>query len=467
MNKLTLNKNFLTAVFAAAVLLSACDKQIDLAPESITTEKDALTYQKGTERVLGGAYLSLLDASKGDAFEIGDLTTGIATSFTTDFATGALDSRNSIVGSFWSTNYKTINLANVIINKLPKYATFDLSIQNQLIGEAKFIRAFAYFNLLKHFGEGALEGKMDNMAVPLRLDAFDGYDGSQNLPRATNAEVYAQILKDLDEAIPVLMNKFSTNVDQHSRATKSAARALASRVALYSRNYAKSLSYSDAVLADVNFKLENRVDLVFPINGMGARDISFSDEILFGFPVSWNKDVTQYKEHGIYYAYGFIKPDTTVFMKTYAVTDMRRSKFFPDAANLKRNMKFSHPELLDNLIMLRLSEILLNKAEAEANLNGVTAAAVDALNKVYQRAFANDQKPGLYTTVDFASKQLLLDRILKERRWELAFEGQDRYDMIRTGRAPNASLPSSKYALPIPQREIDITDGLIKQNPGY
>lgn len=467
MNKLTLHKTLFAAVLSGLMLFTACDKQIDLAPESIITEKDALSYQKGSERLLANAYIGLMKASKGDAYLIGDVTTKLTTGFSKDYENGSIDSRNGTTGAMWSDNYATINLVNVIIDKLPVYATYDKAIQKQFVAEAKFIRAAAYLNLIKLFGEGALEGKMENLGVPLRLTAFDGYDGSQNIPRSTNGQVYSQIIKDLNEAIPDLNAAFTTNVDLHARATKASARALASRVSLYKRDYTATINYSNEVLADANFSLESSVKAVFPIYNLGVKDVPFSKEVLFGFPFSWNKDVSQYKEHNIAYYYGYMKPDTTVFLKTYNADDMRRTEFLVDPTNKNRNLKFSSPGSVDNLMMIRLSEVLLNKAEAEANQNGVTATAVDLLNQVYQRAFPDNKKPLSYTTSDFSSKQALIDRILQERRWELAFEGHDRFDFIRTGRQPNATLPANKYALPIPQREIDITNGLIKQNSGY
>lgn len=466
MNKLNLNKLFLSAVLAGSLLLSGCGKQIDLAPESVTTEKDALTYEKGTERTLAGAYLSLFDASKGDAYAIPDLTTGLLTSFSPDYATGNLDSRNTTVLNIWSNNYKTINLANVIINKLTEHAKFDLTLQKQFIAEAKFIRALSYFNLLKYFGDGAMQNKMETLCIPLRLEAFDGYDGSQNIPRSTNSAVYAQIIKDLDEAIIDLKPKFDQNVDQHGRATKAAARALASRVSLYKKDYVKCIAYANEALADQSYGLETSITSVFPVNPPLSGNIPFSKEIVFGFPVSWNKNVGQDKWHDLYYAFGFLTVNSA-FLDSYNAADMRRTGFYVDPQNQKRNLKFSHPELIDNLMMIRVSEVMLNKAEAEAYQNGVTTTAVQFLNDVYQRAFPAGQKPALYTTADFNTKEKLIERILQERLWELAFEGHSRFDYIRSGLKPNPLLPENKYAFPIPQREIDITNGLIRQNPGY
>jgi len=466
MNKLNLNKIFISAMIAGMMLLSACGKQIDLAPESIITEKDALTHQKGAEKLLAGVYLSFFDASKGDAYAIPDLTTGVLSSFSPDYATGNLDSRNAAALNIWSNNFKAIGLANVIINKLPEHATFDVALQKQYVAEAKFIRAFSFFNLLKYFGDGALQNKMEGLCVPLRLDAFDGYDGSQNIPRSINSAVYVQIIKDLDDAIIDLKSEFEANVDQHGRATKSAARALASRVSLYKKDYAKVIAYTNEVLTDQGYGLETSITSVFPVNTITSVNVPFSKEIVFGFPVTWNQDVSQYKFHDLYYAYGILTPGAT-FLASYNAADVRRTGFYVNPQSPFSNLKFSHPNIVDNLMMIRISEVMLNKAEAEAFQNGVTTTAVGLLNTVYRRAFAVGQKPALYTIADFISKEKLIERILQERLWELAFEGHSRFDFIRSGLKPSPQLPENKYAFPIPQREIDITNNLIKQNPGY
>ena len=128
----------------------------------------------------------------------------------------------------------------------------------------------------------------------------------------------------------------------------------------------------------------------------------------------------------------------------------------------------------DNLVILRLAEIYLNKAEALTKKSGLTQTAVDLLNAIHTRA-------GLpaFTLAGFANADALFFAIIRERRWEFAFEGMDRFDQIRIGekaglpadlgiRNLNTSLTNPDFwALPIPENDVVITQGLIKQNPGY
>ncbi|MEO9022386.1 MAG: RagB/SusD family nutrient uptake outer membrane protein [Ginsengibacter sp.] len=454
-------------VLLAGFTLNACNKKLDIKPEGTLTEAETLRDSSNTSWLLGNTYQNLANASNGDFYTLGDITTGISTSFSNTVITGAIDPRDDNALTFWSAQYATINLANVIITKLSKYASFNTALQKQYVAEAKFIRAYSYFNLIELYGDGALEGKVDNMGVPLRLRSYDGYDSSQNIPRATNGQVWNQILKDLTEAIVDLPLSYSSDLSERTRANKTSARALAARVNLYMKNYDQCNAYCDTVLQDPNVALMPSITQVFADNSSGNTPYSFNREIIFAFPLSYNRaDVLQYYSHNIYYIYGFTAPDTS-FIKSHDDLDMRRSSQFIINGSTWDPFKFSDPNLLDNLVMIRVAEVMLNKSEALAYKNGVNQTSIDLLNDIHQRAYPTGQSPALYTAANFPNQQSLIDQVLQERQWELAYEGHDRFDKIRSGKKPNNVLPESRYAFPIPQNEIDITSGLIKQNPGY
>lgn len=452
------------------IVLSACNKQLDLAPEGTLTEQAALSDSANTGALIDGAYLSMWTASSGDAYILGDLTTGLATSYSLRYVSGAYDSRDEGIATFWNSNYATINLANVAITKIAQTASYNTPLQRQYIAEAKFIRAFSYLNLLKLFGDGALQGKTANMGVPLRLESYNGYDGSQNIPRSTNGQVYAQIMQDLQDARADLPAHYTQDLMQRGHATKGSAAALAARTALYEGNYALCSAYCDSVMGDNNYSLQTSIAAVFADNSAGGGSYPFNPEIIFAFPESYNQDPTQYAFNNTYYCYGFTNPADS-FRNTYAAADIRNGVMFDTVmvygSPVVTTRKFTDPTDKDNLVMIRLADILLFKAEALVNLNGLNQTSVDLLNQIHQRAFPAGQAPAPFTLANFSNPQALMDQILQEREWELAFEGMDRYDRIRMGKQPNAILPAYKYAFPIPQAEIDITGGLIKQNPGY
>lgn len=464
-------KNSLSLLFILMLALGACNKHLDIAPEGVMTEQSALEEQRTAEDMLAGAYQQMFLAMSGDAYTIGDLTTGIATATTNEWYTGMVEPNDGVVAGFWDDAYAAINLANVIINQLPRYARFDPAVQKQFVAESRFVRAFSYLQLIKLFGDGALENKPEGLSVPLRLEGFEGYDGSQIIPRSTNKEIFSLIRSDLDSAIARLPEKYDVLVNTYCRATKASAAALAARVALYMRDYEACITYCDIALSDPGHVLAASPKDVFQDNTNGnSVDYPFDKEVLFAFPVSYNKDPTQYAKHNIYYVQGYIKPDSA-FVASYAPEDLRKTVMIDTVAtyngDIAVTVKFSDPNRLDNLVMLRLAEVLLNKAEAMVFKDGVSQGAVDLLNKVHQRAFAPENKPPVYVPGDFANREALIHQILQEKKWELAFEGLDRYDEIAAGVKPNDQLPENKYALPIPQYDVEITGGIIKQNPGY
>lgn len=453
------------SLFTLLLAMSACSNQLDLKPEGTMVEAELLKNEQTTEGYLASTYLSMMDAVAGDNYQVGDVTAGVATTFDQNVIKGTMDPRDDRYTPIWSKPYATINQCNTIISQLPKYGQFDKTKQATFIGEARFIRAYCYTTLLRLYGDGALQGKTGNMGVPLRLESFDGYDGSQNIARATNGEVYTQILKDLDAAIPVLPATRGDALSQGSRATRAAANALAARVCLYSQVYDKAVTYAQAALSGNLYHLQPTFWDLWPDHyATSLGNYPLSSEILFAFPESFNKSAKYNDNNGIYYVYGFSKPEPD-FLSTYTAGDERQDSLMLSEAPIMR--KFTDMNIRDNVPLIRLPEVMLTLAEALAQTKGVNSTSVDLLNQVFARAYSKSGPPKVYTTADFATPAALVTRILQERRWELAFEGFARFDAIRSNNAPNPQLPANRYAWPIPQHEIDITKGLIKQNTGY
>ncbi|RAJ80174.1 SusD-like starch-binding protein associating with outer membrane [Chitinophaga dinghuensis] len=452
------------SIYLAGLLLlnAGCSKQLDLKPEGTMVEADLLKDRQSAESFLADAYLQTMNACGADAYMLGDITGNIVSSFDQALVKGAIDPRDKNYEPYWQRPYAAINEANVIINNLPTYATFDPAIQKQFIGEAKFIRAYCHLILLQMYGDGALQGQGSNMGIPIMTTAFEGYDGSQNKARNTNAEVYTQILKDLDDAIAALPAVRSASLDQGSRATSGAAAALASRVCLYKQDYQRAATYANMVLNGNQYTLQKTFAAMWPNNGTGTGNYPINAETIFAFPESYNATANYGENNGIYYAYGYYTP-LPDFLASYDATDdrflaIKGGTFVP---------KYTDMRIRDNVIMIRLAEVMLTAAEAQAQVSGVNQGSVDLLNKIYSRSFSVNAVPKVYTMGDFTSKQQLIDRILLERKRELAFEGFARFDAIRYGKQPNPLMQPANYAMPIPQHEIDITGGLIKQNPGY
>lgn len=474
-------------IFSVSLLLclAACNKQLDLAPEDTLTEKQALETQPNAFGLLGEAYMRLYEASRGEAITIAELSTGIITNTIAEsiwYSGNYSPISNELTGTpilFWQLNYAAINSANVIINKLPVQGKFDQALIAEYVAESKFIRAMCYFNLIKLYGDGALEGSMEKDGVPLRLQSFDGYDGSQIIPRSSNGKVFAQILKDIEEAVAVLPERREDDLNTRTRAVKGSANALGARVALYMHNDQLALEYCGKVLSNSNYmdaasildvfadNSRNTLNLLTPLN----IDIP---ELIFAFPPSYNKSglngaINVTNQLSYIYGVELVKPE---FLASYEPNDIRANEMFVTASYfgmppVQITRKFADPNQTDHLVVFRRAEFVLSKAEALARTIGVNQQSVDLINSIHQRSFAPANRPPLFVMGDFPSREDLIEAILRERQWELALEGHHRFDLIRTGQAVNPILPKFKYALPIPNKDVVISRGVIKQNQGY
>ncbi len=485
--KFTIHSLFLSLILG--YIFTGCNKQLNLQPENVFTENELVNSPNGALSLLAGAYFSFQNATvavKDDAgtgalaYVIGDFNTNISTLNPLGFIgevynlpyTGGLLSNSPSALYIWSAYYASINLCNILINQLPKSTGVSTSLKTQYIAEAKFVRALNYFNLLKLYGNGALIGNLEGLGVIIRLVEYSGYTPQDNLPRSTNQQVYAQILSDLQSAANTLNNNTADAIAFRSRATKTSCYALAARVALYERNWATAVNFCDSALLDqTNYILEASPYNVFPNNESLTSNIPISNEVIMTLPISYNNN-TQYFHYIFYYYKNNIWSDTN-FIKTYLPKDIRRDSMFflgnPGGnTNLVCPTKFSSSNQRDNVVILRLSEVYLNKAEAlTQSTQTVTQTAVDLLNAIHQRAFPIAYRPSPYTVASFPTPTALLNAILQERRWELAYEGHDFFDKIRYNQPPNPNLiNSNKWVFPIPASDIIFNKNLV-QNPGY
>ena len=461
-------------------ILSACDRQLDLSPEDTLVDSEVFSNPLATEQALADSYVRLLRAVTGNiAYTFGDFTTAnVAHSLFYDtYDDGSIDPSESNVEIVWENYYRAINVANNIIDKIPRFANYGPETQAQFIAEARFIRAFAYLDLLKFYGDGALSGQMDGQGVPLQLKPFEGYDTDEVVPRSTNGEVYAQILADLTESIADLPDRHVTELSTRSRATKGSARALQARTLLYMHRYGDAAVAAGLVLESVPsiYQLAADVWTVFPRNSDGGAK-ALASEYVFAFPVSHitssSTSLNNNVGNGYFFKRAFWIPQS--FVEFHDADDRRRTRlmfkgdsvFNPDMFGVLTTFKFNNSNGRDNVSAIRLPEVMLTRAEALVReSNAVVPEAITLLNQVRNRSI-----PGVvpYTVGSFTNPSALVNAILEERRKELAFEGHYRYDRIRNGLAPrNNGLATDKWMLPIPQREINVSGGVIEQSPGY
>lgn len=392
------------------------------------------------------------------------------------------DANNGMISNYWGYTYEAIARANNVIANVPSVA-MDETLKNQIIGEARFIRAYSYFNLVNTFGR-----------VPLKLLPQLTQE-TINVPLSEVTDIYFQIEKDLSEAVTVLpVSYISSDV---GRVTRGAALAMLGKVSLYQQKWSAAIGYfhqleaigSYRLLANYadNFKLanENSPESIFEIQHLTNQN-PFTGSAL-------NQWFAPAQEGGYYFnaptqslvdafeksTSGEVDPrlDASVgrdgqpwlngeaFSASWSPTGFLTKKHQQPLVEISSSLK-GDGDL--NYIYLRYADVLLMKAEAFNEDNNADSAKAN-LNKVRQRARAsyNGTPPAdLLAAVTTPDKTLLRTAIQKERRVELAQEFHRYFDLMRYGKTvaetalgTDFNYDSKRY-FPIPQAEIDANQAI-------
>ena len=380
-------------------------------------------------------------------------------------------------------NYTGITRANYILEHKDN---IDFVGKEHILAEAKFLRAYYYFELVKYFGD-----------VPLIIDKRLGIEEALKIPRSPKTEVYAQIEKDFSEAAQVL----NPVASQKGRATKGAALAFLGKVYLYQNKFSEAASIFDEVINSGNYSLipnyndlfsvanENNSETIFDVQYTGLEGGSYGCLICLegnaavGFqgirqyngPVYGDGNSYNLPTQALYDAFSPIDPrrgatvlDIEAFIAaqpnsssiTYAQGAGGHTGYYNNKY-IKRQGEIGLPDndLTSpvNYRVIRYADVLLMAAEANYQI-GNTAQAQSLVNQVRVRAGI----PGL--TVNS------INVIYKERRFELSGEGLRFFDLVRTGQAVDfieGFIPGKHDVFPIPQVEIDLAGGNWPQNSGY
>ncbi|WP_326984161.1 RagB/SusD family nutrient uptake outer membrane protein [Chryseobacterium sp. MYb264] len=379
--------------------------------------------------------------------------------------------------SLFSSNYQGINRCNQALKYLPQLNNADTSLRARLTGEAKFLRAFMYFTLVRSFGGVPL---VDHVPV-----LGNEEDVEMQLTRKSKEEIYAFIEKDLLDAAEALPNKSEYGTADVGRATKGAAHALLAKVYLYQKKYQLAIDQCNLVTGysltptflDI-YKVsgENNAESIFEIQGSGnekGKGIKQYTQVQGARGTGgwgWGFNTPTQSLYDAYTSEGDTeRRDATIIKKGMTLYDGR--VVANDADNNYYNYKayssaYTSQDNTDtNIRYLRYAEVLLIKAEALNEL-GQTSTAIPLLNEVRDRAkIAN-------TTA--TTQSALRTAIWKERRLELAFEHDRWFDLVRTGQAESAMAANGKTfvvgkheVFPLPQTFITEAKGRSAQNPNY
>ncbi|GAA4241859.1 RagB/SusD family nutrient uptake outer membrane protein [Winogradskyella psychrotolerans] len=384
-----------------------------------------------------------------------------------DFHRYLIDATNAQSEDYYQSMYQIIFRANDVLTHIN---VADEANRAKYAAEAKFLRAYAYFNLVRLFGD-----------VPLVTSVVGPEEDQILFTRVAKAQVYEQIVLDLVEAKDVLDNTYK------SRASKAAAQGLLAKVYL-----TQGINYGEAAqlcldIMGSGFALENNFSDVFydELND----EIIFAIQYMTGdanesqaFSAEFTTTNSQGREDGLNVVNDNLIADFALYggnrteasFKTF-VQYSEVIKFLPEGSDITANPPTyggSPQQAGNDWIILRYADVLLMHAEAilAGGSETTDAAAIDSYMEVRVRAGfdAEADRPSVLTKT----------ALLAERRVELAFENQRFFDLVRFGVADavlSAHASEMDYPdynvrqllLPIPSREINLSGGLLSQNPGY
>ena len=490
----------LNVVLILTLLLSGCDF-LDRSPyDSVDTSQGFQTLADA-EAAINAAYQPLqwaklynmriwtLDIIAGNS-EVG-AGGGTDGEETVDLANFIADADNFAALDLWRGPSPGILRCNFVLQKVPAM-NIDETIKGRILGEAHFLRAHYYFLLVRLFG-----------GVPLQTEPADS-DSDLLLPRASAEEVYELIVEDLDQAITLLPQRSAYTQEHIGRATKEAAMAELARVYLtHYQDYEhyqlvvdlceeiRKMGYQlEANYADLwNPSKQNGVESIFEVQYYGKTNYDFwSNEN----QSSWLSTFTGPRNSGMAAGcYGWNQP-TAEFVGQYETGDVRKEKtifytgcptfdgmtyssaYSTTGYNVRKFLltKTQSPDYNtsnQNWVVTRYADVLLMKAEA-LNEMGQTTLAEAPLYEVRCRAGLTNR-----STIEGLSQMQMREKIIHERRMELAFEGHRWFDIIRykDNYALNflhsigkTAATSKHLLLPIPTQEREANPKLT-QNPGW
>jgi hypothetical protein len=494
------NINWVIPALLLMAAITGCEKFLDKPPQGVmtqevfpTTAADALNATNATYATLrdwyyhSGGYpiLDIMsdDARKGSNPSDQASTVGPYDSFTITPTQDGLD-------RWWNELYVGVKRCNVVIEKVADpVIVMDESLRTRYIAEAKFIRGLIYFDFVRAWGGVPL---VTDLNPPLRL------------PRATKEEVYALIISDLQFAAENLPERSEYASKDMGRATKGAANSFLARVYLFMNDFENAEKYAMTVINSNQYGLEpvftdacgvkgqNGTEAIFEIGALpyegtenGGNQYSNTQAVRGNPNRGWgfNRPSIDLRNSfesgdprypgtvinlgdtidGVFIGGDGPTPDVTKDDQGNTIEiECYSRKVWTPGSNVAT--QWGH-----NRRLVRYADVLLMAAEA-LNENGNSSEALIYLNMVRERARQGNSAilPDITTT----SQSELRDIIFNERRHELAMEGWRFWDLVRTGRAgeilgPLGFITGKNELLPIPQSEIDNSEGTLIQNPNW
>lgn len=452
-------KKYTLIILAALGLsvFSGCDDLLDVEPTTAIDADSAVTDFITLERAALGAYSAVQSTNYygwryllyQDVYADNMLHAG---TFTTDQEVNARDinASNLQIANTWATIYTVINRANIVLRDADRLDNITADQRAKIKGEMQFLRALAYFDLVKVFGP-----------VPLALTPTTSLEEIQELPRSTEAQVYDAVIADLQAA--------ETNLPATGtvkRATKFAATALLARVYLQrGNNVLAEQKANEVITMGTRFALANSFASIFT-NETGPEiifEVDFTTNDQNGLGSSSNPATAGQKFYLTADAYNALQASAQNGDTRFAATTLQQG-------TRRRLMKYEDVvNNTDNVPVIRLAEMYLIRAEAKARQGAAALPAdpqvISDINRIRTRA-------GLQPLLVLTNAQALTE-ILLQRRLEFIGEGFRFMDLKRYNLTCDvlgfcaADNNAFRDLWPVPLQQIEVNPNLLPQNPGY
>ena len=458
------NKILYIGIFVSTLLFSGCNNEVlDLMPINSVGYDDAFKTASMCELSMVGCYDAAQsgyypgnDQRRGYPFGAASIEQGdmrgedmlnvqsfFAITYQSTYGTSSPNGQ-----AMWECTYQMINKINICIEGFQaaaKKGTITDAKAKEYEGEARFLRALGYHELLLHFARPYKEtADGSHMGVPLNvvaINSIEKVEAAKSAGRATVKQVYDQILSDLDYAEANLPEARSGGL-KISRATKGAAIGLKTRIYLHMWNWDKVISEASKIVGSSlesplgGYKLTASPDGPFT-NNSGNTESMFSIENSELDNATNNGSLSQFYTS----VRSLVCISPIIYNSSFWLsTDKRRTLLIANNTSYSTKAPYwsnkyqAKEKMTDWTPILRYAEVLLNYAEATVRKNGVTQLGVDLLNKVRNRAVT--ETVNQYALVSFTDTPSLMKAILNERRIEFLGEGRRWADIHRLAKDP-------------------------------
>ncbi len=443
------------------ISLASCEQVLEPEPVTLLVDNLVLNEPNDVQPVRIGLYSAFRGMASPNIIA-GDFTAdyvqhnGTFTDYQ-ELGTKQITAANGAVNALWGSIFRTVYVANFILERLPQVGSVPEDTRKSVAAEARFMRGWANFIGAFTYGDIPKVTTIDQIA-------------NRTIPRSPKAEILASVLADFQAALADLPTVTSASTNITTNATylnKISCRAAMARYYLYLKNWAQAEEQATQVINSGVYKLEtNFSDII-------TRDFTGESILEVGYNLSDDPGTSSFGLNNLLVGRREVIPSNQlvlIFNATEAGT--RRETITFNAQQQRGNdngftvrKHGTASEDNNNIVLMRLAEMYLIRAEARAQQGKLSGAgAIADINVLRTRAKA--------PAAAVAAQADVLLTIERERVYELAFEGHRWYDLVRTGRAQavmSAFTPNwnTRYELwPIPQREIQQNTAL-QQNPGY